>query len=120
MIITGALLAESASVIDNKLNIQGGVVDTYSIGPDRSIPVTLVVLIAPQPFDKAPMIQLTITNPSGAAQESTLEVPESSLGGEVGFVCAAMRISAPADGRYLVSVGTQGGALGLPLTVISR
>ncbi|BBX62864.1 hypothetical protein MSAS_20380 [Mycobacterium saskatchewanense] len=35
MIVTGALLAEAASVVDNKLNVTGGVVSRFVIGPDR-------------------------------------------------------------------------------------
>ena len=119
MIVTGALLAESASVVDNKLDVRGGVVDTYKIGTDRAIPVTLVVLTQSQPVDKAPTINVTITAPSGEAREFKLDVPRSSLGGEIGFVCAPLRLPAPVDGRYVLSVSAQSGLVTLPLTVVS-
>ncbi|NVN53338.1 hypothetical protein [Mycolicibacterium hippocampi] len=119
MIVTGAMLAESASVADNKLDVRGGVVDTYRIGPDRVIPVTLVVLTQTQPFDKAPTVNLTITTPGGGSTEHDFDVPESSLGGEIGFVVAPLRISAPSDGRYVLSVRAQSGLVALPLTVFS-
>lgn len=119
MIVTGALLAESADVVNNKLNITGGVVDTYRAGPDRIAQATLVVLIQPEPFDKTPNIDLRITDPSGEAREIQLEVPASSMGGEIGFVCYPLGVPVPADGRYLLSVSSHGGFVSLPLKVSS-
>ncbi|UXA17590.1 hypothetical protein [Mycobacterium sp. SMC-4] len=118
MIVTGALLAESASVVDNKLNVAGGVVDRYQIGPDRMVPVTLVVLTKPQPFDKAPSVDLTITDPSGASRAVKIDVPESSLGGEIGFFCLPLSFPAPISGRYVLTVRSQSSVIDLPLNVI--
>ncbi|MDY6995218.1 MAG: hypothetical protein SW019_01395 [Actinomycetota bacterium] len=119
MIVTGALLAESASVVDNKLNVTGGVVSTYRMGSHPIIPVTLVVLTRSQPFDMAPTLTVTITNPAGESRDVELEVPLASLGGEIGFFCVPLRIPVPALGRYTVVLPAQGGSIELPLTVVN-
>lgn len=119
MIVTGALLAESASAVDNKLNIIGGVADTYQVGPQRVAQVTLVVLIQAEPFDKAPKVDVKITDPSGNSQAHQFDMPESSLGGEIGFGYFPLRIPVPVDGRYVIAVSGRGGFVALPLKVIS-
>ena len=42
--MTGAFLAEAAATVDNKLNVQGGVLSRYTVGPDRWAQFMLVVL----------------------------------------------------------------------------
>lgn len=42
--IVGAFLAEAASVVDNKLNVSGGVLYRFAVDPDRSAQFLLVVL----------------------------------------------------------------------------
>lgn len=118
MIVTGALLAESASVVDNKLEVTGGVVSAYRRGEGPTVPVTLVVLTRSQAFDKAPKVILTVEGPSGDSTIVELDVPDSCLGGEIGFFCAPMRIPVPVDGRYVFSIPGQGGAIELPLNVV--
>ncbi len=119
VIVTGALLAESASVVDNKLNIEGGVVSTCQVGPERAARATLVVLIQPEPSDQNPKIDIKITDPTGSSGDVQLDVPDSSLGGEVGFVFFPMQVPLPIDGRYLISVSSNHGFVSLPLTVSS-
>jgi hypothetical protein len=119
MIVTGALLAESASVVDNKLDIVGGVVDTCHAGPQRVVRPTLVVLIQPEPFDQVATVDVRVTDPHGGSTDLQFEVPESSLGGEVGFVFYPLSLVVPLDGRYLLSVTGRGGFVSLPLKVIS-
>lgn len=119
VIVTGALLAESASVVDNKLNIQGGVVDSFHADPSRLIALTLVVLTQPEPYDRTATIKVTFTNPAGESQASSLEIPESSLGGEIGFAYYPVRIPVPTDGRYQLSVSAERGSVTLPLKVSS-
>ena len=46
--VTGAFLAEAASVVDNKLNVSGGVLSRVAVGPDRSAQLVLVVLTEAQ------------------------------------------------------------------------
>lgn len=119
MIVTGALLAESASVVDNKLNIEGGVVTSFRPGPRRVVTPTLVVLIQPEPFDQAATIEVRFTDPVGAALDVQIDVPETSLGGEVGFVYYPLTLPVPTDGRYLLAVSGRGGFVSLPLIVSS-
>lgn len=119
MILTGALLAESASVVDNKLNIQGGVVSSFRVGPDRLIAVTLVILVQPGPLGQVTTIDVALTSPAGESDKFDFEVPKSSLGGEIGFAYYPLRIPVPTDGRYLLTVGAQTGSVALPLNVSS-
>lgn len=35
MAVTWAFLAESAATVDNKLNVSGGVLSRYTVGPER-------------------------------------------------------------------------------------
>lgn len=119
VIITGALLAESASVVDNKLNITGGVISACHVGPERAAQATLVVLIQPEPTDRDPKINLEITGPSGTSESAQLDVPPTSLGGEVGFVYFPMQMPLPQDGRYVLAVSSDNGAVALPLNVSS-
>ena len=117
MIVTGALLAESASVVDNKLHVQGGVITSCQAGPQRIVEPILVVLIQPEPLDQTAKIDVRFTDPVGAAIDVQFDVPESSLGGEVGFVFYPLKLPVPADGRYLLAVSGRGGFVSLPLTV---
>ncbi|CAN5488774.1 hypothetical protein BH11ACT7_BH11ACT7_34040 [soil metagenome] len=119
MIVTGALLAEFAAVVHNKLDVKGGVVDSFRAGPDRLARVTLVVLIQPEPFDQAATIDLKISDPAGKSSVTTLDVPQSSLGGEVGFVLVPLQVPVPVDGRYLLSITSHSGSVSLPLKVSS-
>lgn len=92
-------------------------IDKFKVGSGRVVAVTLVVLIQPQPFDKSPALNLTVRTPTGDSRRTALDVPESSLGGGVGFICAPLRISVPVDGSYVLSVDTQSGSIALPMTV---
>jgi hypothetical protein len=117
VIVTGALLADTAVVVDNKLNIMGGVVDTCVANSQRLVQVTLVVLIQPESLDKAPKIDVKFTDPSGSATEEQFAVPESSLGGEVGFVYWVLKMPVPIKGRYVFAVSSDSGCVSLPLTI---
>lgn len=117
MIVTGALLAESASAVDNKLHVQGGVITSCQAGPRRIVEPILVVLIAPEPFDQATKIDVRFTDPVGAPLDVQFDVPASSLGGEVGFALYPLKLPVPVDGRYLLAVSGRGGFVSLPLTV---
>ncbi|OBF12527.1 hypothetical protein [Mycobacterium sp. ACS4331] len=119
MIVTGALLAESASVVDNKLNIEGGVVSACKVGPERTALATLVVLLQPEANDQDPKITVKIVDPAGNSNEAQLDVPSFSLGGEVGFVFFPMQIPLPLDGRYSISASSDHGFVSLPLNVSS-
>jgi hypothetical protein len=117
MKVTGALLADSAVVVDNKLNILGGVVDTCQADAQRLVQVTLVVFIQPDAFDQAPKIDVTFTDPSGGTTEEQFDVPESSLGGEIGFVYWLLKMPVPVKGRYLFTVSSHSGSVSLPIKV---
>lgn len=42
--ISGAFLAEKTSAVDNKLDVQGGVITNYKVGRDRVAKFDIVVL----------------------------------------------------------------------------
>jgi hypothetical protein len=118
VIVTGALLAESASAVDNKLNIQGGVASAFRPGPDRVAPVTLVLLLKPEPGETSAVIDVTVSAPTGESVPVQVPVPESSLGGEIGFMYTPLPFSVPVNGRYVVAVSTGTGVIELPLNVV--
>lgn len=117
MIVTGALIAESASVVDNKLNIQGGVVSAYRTGTERLARVMLITLIKSEPGETSATVDVSITPPTGEATAAQFPVPESSLGGEVGFITAPLLFEVPDDGRYVISVSSADSSVQLPLNV---
>jgi hypothetical protein len=45
--VRGAFLAEAAATVDNKLNVQGGVLSKYTVGPDRLARFVLAALTRP-------------------------------------------------------------------------
>lgn len=118
MIITGALLADSASVVDNKLNVTGGVVSKYEAGPQRICNPTLVVLLRSHPGETSATFDMTVTGPTGSPQRAEVSVPDSCLGGDVGFMLLPLAIAVPGNGRYMIKVGTGGRSIDLPLNVI--
>lgn len=118
MIVTGALIAESASAVNNKLNIQGGVASAFKPGPDRVAPVTLVLLLKPEPGETSAVVDVTVTAPTGDAIPVQIQVPESSLGGEIGFMYTPLPFSVPVNGRYVIAVQTGSGVIELPLNVV--
>ncbi|MGK2865960.1 MAG: hypothetical protein ACSLFA_04845, partial [Mycobacterium sp.] len=83
------------------------------------VELTLVVLIQPEPFDQVARIDVRFTDPTGGALDVQFDVPESSLGGEIGFVYYPLRLPVPVDGRYLLAVSGRGGFVSLPLKVLS-
>ncbi len=64
--ITGAFLAEAASVVDNKLNVTGGVLSRYAVGPDREANFVLVVLTQAETDSPIRRVEVEIRSPSDA------------------------------------------------------
>ena len=116
--LSGAFLAEAAATVDNKLNVQGGVVCRFSVGPDRLARFVLVVLTQPDGDDSDRRIDVTITSPTLDPPIRTwFEAPEAVLGEFPGFAFFGIDVVLPSDGRWSIDVSSGGTAVSLPLVV---
>jgi hypothetical protein len=112
--MTGAFLAEWADVADNKLQVSGGVLSSFTAGADRS--VNLVVVILTHADEAAPstggrhakspdgqqlsVVQLEITQPSGEIATVGFELPGDLNESEVGCAFFPLELELPFDGRH--------------------
>ena len=117
MEVTGAFLAEEASVVDGKLNIRGaGFLYPY-VGPDRVARVTLVVITRVLQSDTAPKIGIQLIYPSGDSQAVEVEVPAESLFNEIGFAYWPLWLPVEIDGRYVLVVTCDDSSVSIPMSV---
>jgi hypothetical protein len=133
VIITGALLAESAEVVDNKLQVSGGVLTNVMVGPNRSAQFVVVVLThaeGPAPSsagrhavtdnaDQHLQVEIEIRPPTGKALQLQLEMPEDLVDAEVGCAFFPIELELPFDGRHVIVMTRGGVTISLPLTVHS-
>lgn len=119
MILTGAFLAEQAATIDNKLNVAGGVLSRFTVGPDRSASFVLVVLTrADNENSDDRQVEVELIPPTGEAPMlRRFEVPEASIGEFPGFAFFGIDASLPVDGRWVIVVTGGTEAITLPLLV---
>ena len=121
MILTGAFLAEQAATVDNKLNVAGGVLSKYTVGPDRSASFVLVVLTRADTSDSDASdrrVEVELMPPTGEAPIlRRYEVPEASIGEFPGFAFFGVDVSLPVDGRWVIVVTGATEAITLPLVV---
>ena len=118
MIITGAFLAEAAATVDNKLNLQGGVLSRFAVGPDRLARFVLVVLTRPDGNDSDRRVDIEIRPPTlDAPQYKWFEAPEAAVGEFPGFAFFEIDARLPADGRWVIDVTCGDSAVSLPLVV---
>lgn len=116
--IVGAFLAEAASAVDNKLNVSGGVLYRYAVGPDRLAEFLLVVLTQAETDNPDRRIFVEIVPPTD--DEPLLlefELPEAAIAAEVGFAFFQIDVKLPIDGRWVIVVTGGAGAISLPLLV---
>ena len=118
MIITGAFLAEAAATVDNKLNVSGGVVSRFAVGPDRLARFMLVVLTQGGADDSDRRIDVEIKPPSlDRPQYKWFDAPEAAFGELPGFAFFEIDVRLPSDGRWIVDVTSGGQGVSLPLIV---
>lgn len=117
MKVTGALLAESAGVVDGKLNIEGGFLRSYRAGIDRVATVTLVVFTEFQAGDDNPVLTVRFTTPDGDSQSEQIAMPHTSGPGEAGYAIWPLWIPVEINGRYLLAISGEEGLVTLDLTV---
>jgi hypothetical protein len=117
-VITGAFLAEAASVVDNKLNVSGGALSRFMVGPDRQATFVLVVLSQVETDSPVRQVELEIMPPTD--DDSLIieyELPEAAAGGEIGFAFFNIEVRLPVNGRWVFVVTGGAGVFSLPLQV---
>jgi hypothetical protein len=119
--LSGAFLAEAAATVDNKLNVQGGVISRFAVGPDRLARFMLVVLTQPDDDASDRRVDVEITPPTlDAPIRTSFEAPEATLGEFPGFAYFGIDVMLPSDGRWVIDVTSGGAGVSLPLVVSSR
>jgi hypothetical protein len=117
-VITGAFLAEAASVVDNKLNVSGGVLSGFRVGPERVAQFVLVVLTQAETDSPVRRIDLEIVPPTDDEPLNIeYELPEAAAGGEIGFAFFDFEVRLPSNGRWVFVVTGGAGTISLPLMV---
>jgi hypothetical protein len=118
-VIVGAFLAESASVVDNKLEVSGGVLSGFMVGPDRSAVLMLVVLTQAETGNPDREVQVEIWSPTDDDDPLRLthELPEAAASGEIGFAFFALDVNLPVNGRWVMVITGGAGVVSLPLNV---
>jgi hypothetical protein len=120
-VITGVFLAESASVVDNKLNVSGGVLSRFLVGPDREARFVLVVLTQAETDTPVRRVEVEIMPPTDEMDDESLvigyELPDAAVGGEIGFAFFDVDVRLPVNGRWVFVVTGGAGAYSLPLLV---
>jgi hypothetical protein len=116
--ITGAFLAEAAATVDNKLNVQGGVVSRFTVGPERLARFVLVILTQPDDENSDRRVDVEIKPPTlGAPQYKWFEAPEAAVGEFPGFAFFEIETRLPTDGRWMIDVTCGDSTVSLPLVV---
>ncbi|MEE6175733.1 hypothetical protein [Mycobacterium sp. 050134] len=119
MNVTGAFLAETASAVDNKLDVRGGVLSRFVVGPDRVARFVLVVLTQAETGDSDRGIEIEIRPPTDdEPSRLTFEVAEAAVAAEIGFAFFDVNVLLPVNGRWVIVVTGESGAISLPLTVM--
>ena len=118
MKLIGAFLAEAAATVDNKLNVQGGVLSRFTVGPDRLARFMLVVLTQPNDDHSDRRVDVEITPPTlDAPVRTSFEAPDVALSEFPGFAFFEIGVTLPSDGRWVIDVTSGGAGVSLPLLV---
>lgn len=119
VILTGAFLADAAAAVDNKLNVSGGVLSRFALGPDRSARFVLVVLTQAEPGNTERQVEIEMRPPTDDGEPIKLqfEVPESAVAEFPGFAFFELQLQLPVNGRWVLVVSGGSGAISLPILV---
>lgn len=118
MKLTGAFLAEAAATVDNKLNVQGGVLSKFTVGPDRYARFVLVVLTLPESGDWDRRVDVELKPPTlDAPQYKWFDAPEAAIGEFPGFAFFEIEARLPVDGRWTIEISGGDSSVSLPLVV---
>jgi hypothetical protein len=131
--MTGAFLAEWADVVDNKLQVSGGVLSAYGAGADRSVNVVVVILTHADEAtpstggrhakssdgEQLSIVQLDINLPTGEVATNGLELPADLNDSEVGCAFFPLELTLVNDGRHEIVLTWNQVRIAMPLTVTS-
>lgn len=118
MKISGAFLAEKVEAVNNKLNVQGGVISNYKVGPDRVAQFDIVVLTQGDTGGADRLVVIEVTPPHGGEPlHMHRELPANLTDAAVGFACFQFRLTLNLNGRWLINMTGAAGDISLPLTV---
>jgi hypothetical protein len=129
--MTGAFLAEWADVMDNKLQVSGGVLSSFAAGADRSVNVVVVILThADEPTvptggrhakstvgEELSIVQLDVNLPTGEVATNGLELPADLNDSEVGCAFFPLELMLAFDGRHEIVLTCNQVRIALPLTI---
>jgi hypothetical protein len=118
MRISGAFLAEKVEAVNNKLNVQGGVISNYKVGRDRVAQFDIVVLTQGDTGGADRLVVIEVAPPNGAEPlHMHRELPMNLTNADVGFACFQFRLTLNLNGRWIVKMSGGAGDISLPLTV---
>jgi hypothetical protein len=118
MRISGAFLAEKTEAFDNKLNVQGGVISKYKVGPDRVAQFDIAVLTQGDTGGADRLVVIEVSPPNGGQPiHMHRELPANLTNAEAGFACFQLRLTLNVNGRWTVAMKGAAGEVSLPLTV---
>lgn len=121
MIVTGALFADAAVYTHGKLNVLGGLWDTYTLparpGPVEIVLVTLVQFEPDDNLDALP-VAVEVTDPDGTTVV-TVDISAAVPGGNVlGSMVLPLEIEFGRIGRHAFLISSSsGGPISVPLDV---
>ncbi|HWF70759.1 MAG TPA: hypothetical protein VG187_14575 [Mycobacterium sp.] len=118
MRISGAFLAEKTEAFDNKLNVQGGVICKYKVGPDRVAQFDIVVLTQGDTGGADRLVVIEVSPPDGGEPlHMHRELPANLTNADAGFACFQFRLTLNSNGRWTVAMKGAAGEVSLPLIV---
>ena len=118
MTVTWAFLAESAASVNNKLNVSGGVLSGYAVGPERLARFVLVLMTEADSDDPDRRVSVEFRPPTfDEPVRQQFEIPEAAIGKLPGFAFFNVEVELPVDGRWLILVSGSSGTISIPLVI---
>ncbi|MGA8546480.1 MAG: hypothetical protein WB785_14630 [Mycobacterium sp.] len=118
MRISGAFLAEKTEAVANKLDVQGGVISRYKVGPDRVAQFDIAVLTQGDAGGEDRLVVIEVSPPNdGQPLHMHRELPANLASADVGFACFQLRLTLNVNGRWTIAMKGAAGEVSLPLTV---
>jgi len=118
MRISGAFLAEKTEAVQNKLDVQGGVISNYKVGRDRVAKFDIVLLTQGDTGGADRLVVIEVSPPDGGQPlHMHRELPMNLANADVGFASFQFRLTLNLNGRWIIAVSGAAGAVSLPLTV---
>jgi hypothetical protein len=118
MRISGAFLAENVQAVKNKLDVRGGVISNYKVGPDRLVQFHIVVLTQGDTDGADRLVVIEVVPPNGGEPlHMHRELPANLTNADVGFASFHLRLTLNLNGRWVVKMSGGAGSVSLPLTV---